>query len=836
MRTMLALYLLVFAVAASACFVGAYHARVLSSTDTRHGLIALLLMSGLWALAHIGFLTAPTDWLKIASYQVGIIVGFAAVGAWLYFCSAYAGRREHRDRLLRRAALIVFAIVAVTKLTNPYHEWYYSVVLVSEPFTHLALDHHAIYWVSYGLAYALAAIGFFMLYEAFRRVERGIMPLAVLVGLTALPLIPNLVGQATPLLLDISHEPIGVAAFAVGVLYFFYERFEEVQHMGGSEVPALILDERGRIQNFSRQLTRLYPPLSYVGRSATSLEKAWPEAARALAENAPLSLPANGSERYYRLLHRPIEASAHPAGRVILFADETTSLKLKRNEARLAGIANSIPGILFQFFVAPDGSWDARHVSDRSTEVLGFPFDEPNLFNKFVSCIPESHLSAFQSSVAHAVETGERWRAEFPYVRPDGTRIWLQGMSMPDPSEEGTVFNGVLLDITERKKQEQEREETQHRMELALENTSALLFEFDLDTGEVIRTGAVEELFGLPEKEVPAGDAFFEKVVHPDDAGRLRGFLERLIAGTHRSTRTEFRTHPENGPVRWLEEEVFEVDRSHDDHRRLVGITRDITPRKKYEEGLIEARREAEQMNELKTRFLANMSHEIRTPLTGIIGFAELLSTMNLEDHAREFAGSIYRSGIRLMESLNSVLDLSQLEAGAMNLKRERVAVDEIASGVVDDLQARAKKKEITITLSSPEKPFELKTDRSALQRVLFNLTSNAVKFTQTGGAVELLLRRENHVAILEVVDTGIGIDPDFLPHLFEPFQQESAGLSRTHEGSGLGLAITSQLVALLGGTIDVDSTKGEGTTFTIRLPEKQPVDTRREGAGKRDG
>jgi|GEM_PF-776529 len=829
-------YLAAFAVAAGACLIGAYRSRLLSMPDTRYGLMALLAISGLWALSHLGFLVAPTESVKVAFYQIGQLLGFASVGAWLYFCSAYAGRNFHVDQRLQWAAVLLFAVVALTKLTNPLHQWYYTPVYLSEPFLHLAVDHHVLYWVVNGLAYALAAVGFFILYAAFTRVDRGVMPLGLLAGFTALPLVLNLVGVSSPQLLDISHEPLGVAVFALGTLYIFQERFEDVQQAASRDAPTLIVDRRGRIRNFNKRLATIHPPLARLAEPPPSIEDAWPEAAKALAEGSTLSIATNGSERTYRVSEAPPETPTHASARVILFTDQTTESKLKRQEARLSGIANSIPGVLFQFYVAPDGTWNARHVSDRSGELLGIPADASDLFARFVACIPGPHLDDFQASVAHAVETGERWRAEFPFVRPNGDRIWLQGMSMPDTAGEEITFNGVLLDITERKNREQEREETRRRMEIVLKNTSALLFEFDLDTEDVVRVGAVEELYGLPKDEIPGGHVFFETVVHPEDADRMREFLERLISGTHRSTTTEYRTHPDNGPVRWLNEEVFAFDKSNDGHRRLVGITRDVTQQRRYEEGLKHAKRKAEEMNELKTRFLANMSHEIRTPLTGIIGFSELLSNMNLDNGATQFANSIYRSGRRLMETLNSVLDLSQLEAGAMRVNQQTVALDAVASGVVDNLRSRADKKAIQLSLYTPEQPFELVTDQAAIQRILFNIIGNAIKFTPRGGSVEVRLQRAGDGTVLEVADTGIGIEPDFLPDLFQPFRQESTGDSRSYEGSGLGLAITKQLVDLLGGAIEVDSTRGEGTTFSVQLPGAQAAEQQPRSASDING
>jgi len=236
------------------------------------------------------------------------------------------------------------------------------------------------------------------------------------------------------------------------------------------------------------------------------------------------------------------------------------------------------------------------------------------------------------------------------------------------------------------------------------------------------------------------------------------------------------------------------------------------------EDDLREARDQAEEMNRLKTAFLANMSHEIRTPLTSILGFAEMLSEMDFEEPANDFTHRIQRSSHRLLETLTSVLDLSQLEAGAMKLSPRIFVLQEVIEDAVHGFSRRVADKEITLDVKLPDEPVEVYQDRAALQRVVTNLVSNAVKFTLEGG-VTVRVHLDDAYVVLEVRDTGVGIGDAFLPHLFEPFVQESSGSGRGFEGTGLGLAITRDLVRLMQGEISVDSIRSEGTTFTVRIP-----------------
>jgi PAS domain S-box-containing protein len=236
------------------------------------------------------------------------------------------------------------------------------------------------------------------------------------------------------------------------------------------------------------------------------------------------------------------------------------------------------------------------------------------------------------------------------------------------------------------------------------------------------------------------------------------------------------------------------------------------------EDALRAARDEAEEMNRLKSAFLANMSHEIRTPLTSIIGFSEVLGEQDL-GKASTFAHLIQRGGQRLLETLNSVLDLSQLEAGSMRLAPKDIDVDYETQSAVSFFKPRAEEQGIDLRVHLPDEPVEAHLDAAAVQRILNNLLSNAVKFTPAGGRIDVRLKTPTDHLVLEVEDTGVGMDADFLPHVFDAFRQESTGNARAFEGSGLGLAITHQLVQLMGGTINVATEKGVGTRFTVVLP-----------------
>jgi signal transduction histidine kinase len=244
----------------------------------------------------------------------------------------------------------------------------------------------------------------------------------------------------------------------------------------------------------------------------------------------------------------------------------------------------------------------------------------------------------------------------------------------------------------------------------------------------------------------------------------------------------------------------------------------DVTARRKSISALQRAKEQAEEATRLKTSLLANMNHEVRTPLTAVIGFSELL-VEELEGTYAQFAERIYQSSQRLLQTLDSVLQLSTLNAGVREGEVSTVPLCITVQQTVRMLRSEAQRAGVHLDVSLPPNPVVGRVDENAVHRILLNLIENAIKFTDSGGKIEVSVRQEGDAAVLTVADTGVGMSAEFLPHALEPFQQESTGLNRAYEGIGLGLAITRHLVDVLGGTIDVESQKDRGTRCSVRLP-----------------
>lgn len=253
----------------------------------------------------------------------------------------------------------------------------------------------------------------------------------------------------------------------------------------------------------------------------------------------------------------------------------------------------------------------------------------------------------------------------------------------------------------------------------------------------------------------------------------------------------------------------------------VVSYGSDVTAQKTMQQVVTDAKAEAAKMERIKDVFLQNISHEFRTPLTGIMGFAEILK-LEVQEDLREFAELVEQSGRRLMNTLNAMLELAGLEAETMQFVPHVIAVHDEVDKAIKQLQHEASKKELFLKRAASADTGHAYVDQASLQRVLYNVIENAIKFTHEGGIIVEVNRHATAIEV-QVIDTGIGVQEAFIPGMFDAFNQESYGDSRAFEGMGLGLAISKRLVERMGGTIHVVSRKEEGTAFSIILPNAFP-------------
>ncbi|MCS7053960.1 MAG: PAS domain S-box protein [Ignavibacterium sp.] len=284
----------------------------------------------------------------------------------------------------------------------------------------------------------------------------------------------------------------------------------------------------------------------------------------------------------------------------------------------------------------------------------------------------------------------------------------------------------------------------------------------------------------------------------------------------------EFLNKRKNGDLFWESALIAPVTDEEGKIINYIGIKEDITEKKMLFEQLILAKEKAEESNRLKSNFLANMSHELRTPLNGILGYAEILKEDSNDPIIKDYASIIFRSGRRLLETLNLILDYSKIESEKVEAKFEYQNIQFLLKEIYKLHLPNALKKKLDFNFESEFEEVLIKTDVQIFNSIFNNLVNNAIKFTEKG-SVSIKLKKsihnEQNCVCIIVEDTGIGISKEQQSIIWEPFRQLSEGKSRSHEGTGLGLAIVKNYVKTLNGEIELESDLGKGSKFSIYFP-----------------
>jgi PAS domain S-box-containing protein len=382
---------------------------------------------------------------------------------------------------------------------------------------------------------------------------------------------------------------------------------------------------------------------------------------------------------------------------------------------------------------------------------------------------------------------------------------------------------GIFRNITERKRIEKALLESEAQFRSAFDFAPIGMALVSLDGRWLQVNQALCDIVGYSEQEMMVTD--FQSMTHPDDLDIDLGYAHQLIAGDIRSYQMEKRYFHKDGRIVWvlLSASVVRDPRT-DEARYAVSQIQDITERKRVEFELAHARDAALQSEKRKSEFLANVSHEIRTPMNGIIGMTDLLLDTGQTPRQREYAGMIRTSAESLLTIINDILDFSKIEAGRMALENIDVDLRSIIEMTTAFLHHRARARGIELyAMIDADVPDDLRSDPVRVRQVLTNLVDNAIKFTEQGQvlvSVGMVSENSSQAVIrFEVVDTGVGIDPETIGQLFQPFIQGDNSTTRRHGGTGLGLVISRKLVEMMGGEMGVESRPGSGSTFWFTVP-----------------
>jgi len=510
--------------------------------------------------------------------------------------------------------------------------------------------------------------------------------------------------------------------------------------------------------------------------------------------------------------------------RILLGIDDVTerleAAALRQSEGRFRALADNAPALIW--ITTPTA---CEFVNRGYLEFLGVGEAEA-IGDNWAKFIHPEDRDGYIEAFLEASSSGARLEGEFRFRRRDGEYRWMHTVGMP--RFEGGEFKGYVgssHDIHERKL----AETAMAQMAAIVESSDDAIISKDLNGIIVSWNEGAERLFGYTAAEVIGKSITI--LIPPDRADEESYILERIRRGDTVDHYETVRRRKDGSEV----DISLTVSPIRDRSGKVIGaskIARDITERKRAEierEELLRresaARAEAEKAARLKDEFLATVSHELRSPLNAILGWAGMMNGERLDEEkaARAFE-VIYRNAYAQNQLIGDLLDVSRIITGKLRLDVRMVELIPIINAAMDAIRPAAEAKQIKL-VSSLDPPAGLAAvDPDRMQQIVWNLLSNAVKFTPRGGQIAVRLEREvEHITII-VSDTGSGIEPEFLPFVFDRFRQHEGVTTRAHGGLGLGLAIVRHLVELHGGTVSADSPgSGQGATFTVTLPLAAP-------------
>ena len=498
---------------------------------------------------------------------------------------------------------------------------------------------------------------------------------------------------------------------------------------------------------------------------------------------------------------------------------------LTESELRRSQVLRQITGR-----IAKIGGWELdtvtgeRQWSEDARQIFEFPGDAAPDIDAILDMYESDARAELNEAIANCREHGQSWDLTLPATTPSGRRIWVRSIGVPEFADGGVIrISGAVQDVTDVRATEQSRTELLERLALATSTAGIGIFDWNTETRQRTWDKRNYQLWGLL-PGTPVDEATLNAIIHPDDLARVLASLDHALVDGSRQYSDTFRIRHSAGVERVLERQAVIFRDAGAKAVRVLGMTRDITESHRAAEELRAAKNAAEAATRTKSAFLANVSHEIRTPMNGVIGMTGLLLETELDPTQRDYAETIRSSADALLTVINDLLDFSKIEAGRLDIE----TIEMELRGNVEDVgammafQAAAKNLELIVNVR-PEVPDRVLGDAQRIRQCLINLVGNAIKFTQVGEVtvdVYLLGRQEGRALVqFEVRDSGIGIAPDTLAILFQPFTQADASTTRHFGGTGLGLSIVARLVEMMGGTVGADSAPGKGSVFWFTLP-----------------
>jgi len=493
--------------------------------------------------------------------------------------------------------------------------------------------------------------------------------------------------------------------------------------------------------------------------------------------------------------------------------------KLQRKEQELRRVLASVSDCLWSAQIDAQGVWKFLYVSPVVGKIKGQPGEvyKANARTWWAQIYPADR-DQWDRGVAR-IRAGQSVQLEYRVIWPDGSLHWVWDSIRVTGDPRGTLLlDGVLSDQTGWKRAEDALSQERHLLAMLMDTTPDGIYFKDAQ-GRFLRVNrALAARLGVADPHDAVGRTAFDFYA---DEFAVQAHAEDLAvvgSGTPLVDHEELEIWPD-GRTSWVSTTKMPLRDREGRVIGTIGVSRDVTDRKRKEVELRQAREAAEAANRAKSEFLANMSHEIRTPMNGVLGMLELALDTALTPQQREYLAMARVSAESLLTIINDILDFSKIEARRLSLEAVPFSLHETVGDTMKVLGVRSQQKGIELAVGlSPDVPDALVGDPGRLRQILVNLVGNALKFTQQGEvAVEVAVAEagdESVVLHFQVRDTGIGIPPEAQRKIFEAFAQAEQSTTRNYGGTGLGLTIAAQLVEMMAGRIWVESVVGKGSTF----------------------
>ena len=525
--------------------------------------------------------------------------------------------------------------------------------------------------------------------------------------------------------------------------------------------------------------------------------------------------------------------SDDPIRIAIILEDITEKKEVELKQARQSVFLNKlIDHIPLGIYVKSVNDNYAYTLWNRELELM-FDLPQSKVIGKTDAEIFNSirQVKQFNASDKQVTESAEPITINNLEINLGQNKVIVRNFKIPilDASGKVELIIGILDNISDMVQVQQELELAEKRWQYALSGSRDVVWDVNIITGEIYYSPLFKEMLGYQESENPI--LIWEELIHPDDFKSTWLNYQQHMRGLTPYFEAEYRFKRKDDTYLWVLDRGRVAERSESGEAlRIIGTFHDITYKKNLEEQLINAKEKAEEASKAKGLFLSTMSHEIRTPMNAVNGIIRLLMQDDPASHQLENLKALKFSSEQLMFLLNDILDFSKIEAGKLERDERNFKPEELFRNIVHTMSNQVDDKPVKVSLNfDGDIPPFLKGDRHRLGQILSNLLSNAIKFTEKGEVIVsfkfTVLNVSKYMLYCEVRDTGIGIESEKLPYIFELFTQATNETTRKFGGTGLGLAISKKLVDWLGGTLQVESTLGVGTRFWFEVPINKGTD-----------